>query len=166
MAEPSVAAKETAAAKETVAAVGGWRSALYGLGTALMFSISPIFIRHGLEELPSPLLGVTIGMLASTLAYGVTLLFRRSQTVQGPIPRQAVLLQLLAATLVGLSTWARWYALDIAPVGVVLALGRLNVVIVTLLSPIMIGANLERVTPRVWIGVGLIVIGSLVLLFS
>jgi uncharacterized membrane protein len=160
MGEPVVAAAEARAAESS------WRGIAFGLACALMFSISPIFIRHGLEELPSPLLGVTIGMLASTLAYGVTLLFRRSQAIPGPIPRRAVFFQLLAAILVGLSTWARWYALDIAAVGVVLALGRLNVVVVTLLSPIMIGANLERVTPRVWIGVGLILIGSLVLTFS
>jgi len=145
------------------AATSGWRGLLFGLGTALSFSISPIFIRHGLADLPSPLLGVTVGMVASTLAFGVLLLFRRNHAPGEPIPRRALMLQLAAGILVGLSTWARWLALDMAPVGVVLALGRLNVPVVILLSPLLVGQHLERVNLRVWLGAGLIVIGSLVL---
>ena len=143
----------------------GWRGMLYGLGTALAFSISPIFVRHGLEDLSSPLLGVTLGMLASTVAYGLILLLRRNHVTQGTIPRTAWVLQIAAGVLVGLSTWARWLALDIAPVGVVLALGRLNVPVVILLSPFVVGQHLERVTWRVWLGAALIVAGSLVLTF-
>ena len=145
--------------------VGGWRGAVFGLGTAVCFSISPIFIRHGLAGLPSPLLGVTIGMIASTAAYGVLLFFRRDSSSSGAIPKRALLLQLAAGILVGLSTWARWLALDLAPVGVVLALGRLNVPVVIALSPILIGQQLERVTPRVWLGAGLILAGSIVLAY-
>jgi uncharacterized membrane protein len=102
-------------------------------------------------------------MVASTLAFGVLLLFRRNHAPAEPIPRQALMLQLAAGILVGLSTWARWLALDMAPVGVVLALGRLNVPVVILLSPLLVGQQLERVNLRVWLGAGLIVIGSLVL---
>jgi uncharacterized membrane protein len=138
---------------------------LYGLVTALSFSISPIFIRRGLEGLESPLLGVTIGMIASTLAYGLILILRRRDSNSQPIPWQAVTFQFLAGVLVGLSTWARWLALDTAPVGVVLALGRLNVPVVILLSPLFIGQHLERVNLRVWLGAGLIVAGSLMLTF-
>ena len=36
---------------------------LAALGTALCWAISPIFIRDGLEGLPSPLLGVTVSMV-------------------------------------------------------------------------------------------------------
>lgn len=152
--------------KETGAvSTSGWRGALFGLGTALAFSISPIFIRHGLEDLPSPLLGVTVGMIASTLAYGLILLFRSGASQGEAIPRRAMLLQLAAGALVGLSTWARWVALDLAPVGVVLALGRMSVPVVILLSPILVGKHLERVTARVWLGAALIVAGSLVLAF-
>ncbi len=143
----------------------GWRGMLYGLGTALSFSISPIFIRRGLDNLPSPLLGVTIGMMASTLAYGIVLFLRRNHSPHEPIPRKALMFQITAGVLVGLSTWARWLALDIAPVGVVLALGRLNVPVVILLSPLLVGQQLERVNLRVWLGAALIVAGSLVLTF-
>lgn len=141
----------------------GWRSSLFGLGTALCFSISPVFIRHGLQDLPSPLLGVTIGMIFSAIAYGVALMFRRDPVNWGAVPRSALFLQFLAGVLVGLSTWARWFALDLAPVGVVIALGRLNVPIVILLSPLLIGQHLEQVTYKVWLGAGLIIAGAFIL---
>lgn len=142
-----------------------WRNSLYGLGTALCFSISPIFIRAGLAQLPSPLLGVTVGMGFSAFAYGITLLFRRNHIQQGPIPRDALLFQLAATLFVGISTWTRWIALDLAPVGVVLALGRLNVPTVILLSPLLVGKAQENVTLRVWLGAAMIVAGSIVLNF-
>lgn len=141
----------------------GWRSSLFGLGAALCFSISPVFIRHGLQDLPSSLLGVTIGMLFSTIAYGVVLIFRRAPINWGTIPHTALFLQLAAGVLVGLSTWARWFALDLAPVGVVVALGRLNVPIVIGLSPLLIGQRLEQVTYKVWLGAGLIIAGAFIL---
>ena len=140
-----------------------WLESLYGLGVAVCFSISPIFIRGGLAYLDSPLLGVTIGMSFSALAYGITLLFRRGQLTQGPLTNDAIAFQLAASVFVGLSTWTRWIALDKAPVGVVLALGRLNVPMVILLAPLLVGKTMENVTARVWLGAALIVGGSIIL---
>lgn len=140
-----------------------WRDSFFGLAVAVCFSISPIFIRGGLENLNSPLLGVTIGMGFSALAYGLTLLFRRNQLIRAPLTGDAIVFQLAASIFVGMSTWTRWIALDMAPVGVVLALGRLNVPVVVLLSPMLVGKAQENVTLRVWVGAVLIVIGSLVL---
>ncbi len=142
-----------------------WRDSIFGLGTALCFSISPIFIRGGLKDLPSPLLGVTMGMGLSALAYGVTLLFRRKQLISEPITTDALFFQLVASVFVGLSTWTRWIAFDKAPVGVVLSLGRLNVPVVILLTPLLVGNAQENVTPRVWLGAAMIVVGSVILNF-
>lgn len=142
-----------------------WRDSMFGLGTALCFSISPIFIRGGLKDLPSPLLGVTTGMGLSALAYGITLLFRRAQLIHEPVTRDALFFQLAASVFVGLSTWTRWVAFDKAPVGVVLSLGRLNVPVVILLSPLLVGNAQENVTLRVWLGAVMIVAGSIILNF-
>jgi uncharacterized membrane protein len=139
------------------------RNSVFGLGTALCFAVSAVFIRAGLEELPSPLLGVTAGMVITAATYGIILLFRRSKIEQGPIPRDALLFQIGAGIFVGLSTWARWIALDMAPVAVVLSLGRLNVPVVLLLSPLLVGRKAERVTAKVWLGAALIVAGSVIL---
>lgn len=142
-----------------------WRDSLFGLGTALCFAISPIFIRGGLDTLPSPLLGVTIGMSISALTYGALLLYRREPFFQSAIPRDAMVFQLAAGVFVGLSTWARWIALNLAPVAVVMALGRLNVPVVILLSLLLVGQREEQVTARIWLGATLIVVGSLALIF-
>lgn len=150
---------------ERKALATGWRASLFGLGAALCWAISPIFIRRGLEGLPSPLLGVTVGMIATLLAYGLALLLRGARSNATPIPRAALLFQLVAGVLVGLSTWARWIALDLAPVGVVLALGRLSVPVVIFLAPLIVGQQLEQVTRRLWLGAALIVGGSLLLIF-
>jgi len=104
-------------------------------------------------------------MVVTAGAYGIVLFFRRGKTRLGPISRDAMFFQLAAAVLIGLSTWARWVALDMAPVAVVLALGRLNIPVVILLSPLLVGRIQERVTTKVWLGAALIVIGSLVLNF-
>ena len=143
-----------------------WRDYLYGLGVALCFAISPIFIRSGLEAIPSPLLGVAIGMTISAAAYGVLLLLRRDRLNMMAVPGNLLVFQLAAGLLVGLSTWMRWIALELAPVAVVLALGRLNVPVVILLSIFLVGQQQERVTGRVWLGAALIVFGSLILIFA
>jgi uncharacterized membrane protein len=140
-----------------------WRNSLFGLGTAICFAISAIFIRNGLEELPSPLLGVSVGMTITAVVYGVVLIFRRKQIQQGPILWDAWLFQVAAGAIVGLATWARWIALDMAPVAVVMALGRTNVPVVIFLAPLLVGRKAERVTARVWLGAALIVAGALIL---
>jgi drug/metabolite transporter (DMT)-like permease len=142
-----------------------WLDSLYGLGVALCFAISPIFIRAGQEELPSPLLAVTVGMSVSALAYGILLLFRRDNLNLTSIPNSLLMYQLAAGVMVGVSTWMRWIALDMAPVAVVLALGRLNVPVVILVSLILVGQKQEQVTIRIWFGASLVVIGSLILIF-
>ena len=142
-----------------------WRRSLFGLGTALCFSLSAIFIRNGLEALPSPLLGVTVGMVVTATAYGLILFVRQRPLQLGHISRDLIFFQLAAAIFIGLSTWARWIALDKAPVAVVLTLGRLNVPIVILLSPLLVGRKQEQVTAKVWLGAALIIIGSLILNF-
>lgn len=151
------------ASGETI--VVSWQRSLAGLGTALCFAIGAVFIRSGLDEMPSPLLGVTIGMVVTTIAYAILLLFRRKPIHLADLSHDTIIFQLLAAIFVALATWARWVALNLAPVAVVLTLGRLNVPVVILLSPLLVGRHLERVTARVWLGAVLIIIGSLILNF-
>lgn len=143
-----------------------WRDSIFGLGVALCFSISPIFIRGGLDEMDSPLLGVTIGMAVSAITYGIILLVRRERLKLNQVPRQSLYYQLAAGLFVGASTWIRWLALTLAPVAVVLALGRLNVPVVIILSIFLVGQKEEQVTGRVWLGATLVVIGSLLLIFA
>lgn len=142
----------------------GWRSLPFGLSAALCWAISPIFIRYGLAELDSPILGVTVGMVASALGYGIALAIRSMRAPLPSVPMDALSFKVLAGVLVGLSTWARWIALDLAAVATVLALTLVSVPVVNLLSPLLVGRQLERVTVQVWLGSFLIIGGSLVLI--
>jgi len=143
-----------------------WLPILFGLGAAVCWAISPIFIRYGLQELESPLMGVTIGSVASSVVYAVGLLGRAvNPNMSAEIKTDAAWLKLIAGTLVGIATWLRWEALDIAPVAVVLALSLFSVPTVNFVSPLLVGQHIERVTLRVWMGSALIVAGSLILIF-
>ncbi len=148
------------------AAQAGWQASLWGLGTALCWAVSPIFIRKGLEGLPSPLLGVTAGLAGSAAAYGLALLARPGGSPGGePVSREAMLFKLAAGILVGLSTWARWIAVDLVPVAIALALSQVSVPVVLLVSPFVAGRQIEQVTARLWHGSALVIVGSSVLLF-
>jgi DME family drug/metabolite transporter len=137
-----------------------WTASLFGLGTALCWAVSPILIRQGLRDLPSPLLGVTVGLVAATLAYGLTLPLRGRGL---RFTREALAWKLAAGGLVAVATWARWASVALVPVAVVLALGLLSVPTVMAAAPALVGRQAERVTAPVLAGSALIVAGALVI---
>ena len=143
---------------------------LAGLGTAICFSSSSIFIRYGLETIPSPLIGVTIGMVFCTFAYGLILLARfRNQNDEEKnlsYSRQGIFLLFFGGIFLGFGTLSRWITIDLAPIAIVIGLSGLTVPVVLMLSPILMGRNLENVTVRIWIGAGLVIIGASLITFS
>lgn len=156
----------TASSRAIEGKATGLHSLRFGLAAAICWSLSPTFIRLGLDEVSSPILGVTVGMVASVLGYAVILAIRGSRGKVGPVEMDAIGYKLFAAVLVALATWSRWVALDLAPVAVVLALSLISVPIVNLLSPLVSGRELENVTAQTWIGSGLIIGGSLILILA
>jgi drug/metabolite transporter (DMT)-like permease len=138
--------------------------ALPGLACALMWGVSPVLTVRGLEGLDSPLLGVALGLLAAVAAYGGFLLARRGGPRPPVIAFDALAFKVIAGVLVALATWWRWIAIDGADVAVVVSLGLLSVPVVLFVSPLLVGKHLERVTPRVWAGAGLVVGGALALI--
>jgi uncharacterized membrane protein len=128
-----------------------------------MWGISPVLTIKGLDGLDSPLLGVTLGMVASVAAYGVFLLARGRQP-RAPIARGALGFKVAAGVLIAFATWLRWLAIDGTDVAVVLSLALVSVPIVLFVSPLLVGRQLEHVTRRVWLGAGLVVGGALALL--
>lgn len=143
----------------------GLRSLRLGLAAAVCWSLSPTFIRHGLAEVDDPLLGVTVGIVASALGYAVVLAVRHQVRPIGPVSWDAMGYKVLAAVLVAIATWMRWIALDLTAVAVALALSLTSVPTVNFLSPLISGRQLEQVTKQVWLGSGVIIGGSLILIF-
>jgi len=138
--------------------------ALPGLACALMWGVSPVLTLKGLDGLDAPLLGVTLGMVASTGAYGLFLIGRRRRLGAAATDRTALAFKVAAGVAVALSTWWRWLAIDGADVAVVLALALVSVPIVLFLSPLLVGRHLERVTRKVWVGATLVVGGAIALI--
>lgn len=162
----SMQAEDSGALNETKSKISIIISSSWlAIAAAACWSISPIFTRYGLQGLDSPLLGVTIGVTASALGYAVILLWQRKSWQGQAITGEAWSYKVIAGVLVGLSTWMRWVALDLAPVAVVLALTMISTPLVILLSPLISGTHLERVTKMLWAGTGLILSGALLLVF-
>ena len=84
--------------------------ALPGLACALMWGVSPVLTIKGLDGLDAPLLGVTLGMVASTAAYGLFLAGRRRRLGAATTDRTALAFKVAAGVAVALSTWWRWSA--------------------------------------------------------
>jgi drug/metabolite transporter (DMT)-like permease len=138
--------------------------ALPALGCALCWALSPALTVRGLDGLDDPLVGLTLGLLASVVGYALAFAVWRRGLGLRTAGWHALAIKLLAGVLVGLSTWGRWAALDRTAVAVVLALNLLSIPVVLLASPIAAGRHVEHVTPRVWAGAGLVVAGSLLLI--
>jgi drug/metabolite transporter (DMT)-like permease len=142
------------------------RDSVFALATAAAWSLSPILTLEGLEGLDSPLLGVTLGMLAAVIAYGALLVgsSRRLDLTAGT--REALVLKLIAGVVVALATWGRWIAIDGADVAVVLSLNMLATPVVLLVAPLLSGRQVEVVTARIWVGAALVMLGSLLLILE
>ena len=141
------------------------RDSVFALATAFLWALSPIFTVQGLDDVDSPLLGVTLGVVVSAIAYGPLLaLWPGSRERARGAPRSALALKAVVGGIVAFATWSRWFALDTATVGVVLGLGLLSVPVVLMLSPIVGGRQAEQVDARVLAGAGLVIAGSLLLI--
>ena len=138
--------------------------ALPGLACALMWGLSPVLTLEGLDGLDSPLLGVTLGMVASVAAYGLFLLGRGRQLGAPALAPGTLAFKVAAGVLVAFATWWRWLAIDGTDVAVVLALALVSVPVVLFLSPLLVGRHLEHVTRQVWLGAALVVGGALTLI--
>ena len=109
-------------------------------------------------------------MVFCTFAYGLILLVRfRKQTEEEKkisYSKQGILLLLFGGIFLGFGTLSRWIAIDLEPIAIVIGLSGLTVPVVLMLSPILMGRNLENVTVRIWIGAGLVIIGASLITFS
>jgi len=81
-------------------------------------------------------------------------------------PGRGYLLQVLAGVAIAFGMWFRYIAMNTVPVGFVTALGRLNIPIILILSPIFLKARIDATSLRLWAGSLLIVGGAVVVIFA
>ena len=139
------------------------RDSIFAFGTAFMWALSAVLTVEALEGLDSPLLGVTLGLLAATAVLGGALLARGSLGAIRSIARNTLTLKLSAAVLVAFATWFRLLALGETDVAVVLATNLIAVPITLVLAPMMVGRHVEEANARVLLGGLLVVAGVLAL---
>jgi drug/metabolite transporter (DMT)-like permease len=140
------------------------RDSVFAFGTAFMWALSAVLTVEALKGLHSPLLGVTLGLLAATAALGGALLARGSLGAIRSIAGNTLALKLFAAVLVAFATWFRLLALNETDVAVVLATNLVAVPVTLVLAPIMVGRQLEQVNARVLLGGLLVAAGVLTLI--
>jgi drug/metabolite transporter (DMT)-like permease len=140
------------------------RDSIFAFGTAFMWALSAVLTVEALEGLDSPLLGVTLGLLAATATLGGALLARGSLRAVRSIATRSLALKVVAAAVVAFATWFRLLALGVTDVAVVLATNLVSVPVTLVLAPIMVGRHLEQADARVWLGGALIVAGVLTLI--
>lgn len=140
------------------------RDSIFAFGTAFMWALSAVLTVEALKGLDSPLLGVTLGLVAATAALGGGLLARGSLGAIRSIARNTLTLKLFAAVVVAFATWARLLALDATDVAVVLAMQLLAVPVTLVLAPRLVGRHLEQTGGRVWLGALLVGVGVLALI--
>ncbi len=141
-------------------AESGW-----GLVTAFVWALSALFTVDGLQDFSYPLLGVTVGMAAAALPYGLLLLIDRAPVTWADA-RADLPLKLLAGTLVAVATWWRWLGLETTSIGVVLALQLLSVPTVLVTAPLIARRGDEVVSTRLAVGTAVVLAGALALILG
>lgn len=136
----------------------------FALAAAASWATSPLFIRKGLEGLGAPLVGVAVGLLAAAVSYAIFFAVR-GQITQDPtgLANRAVRSWIvIAGVVVAAAIAAQWTAFDLAPIGVGYALMQLAAPVVIVAAPLIVGGEMERVTPVLILAVTAIVSGSVI----
>ena len=139
--------------------------AWFGLLASLSWGTSPLFIRLGLEGLPVPLIGVTIGLASATAAYGIALTATNRWNTS-PYPWELVRWIVLAGVLVATAITSQWIAFDLIEVAVAITLMQVSTPVVILLAPLIVGSHGERITPGLVFGTALVMAGSIAVVLA
>ena len=144
-------------AKESEMTIESWQ--LWALLSAVFAALTAIFAKIGVENIGSDL-ATFIRTVVVLLSFLVLLLATGQFATSGPIsPRTWTFL-----ILSGLGTGASWLcyfrALKLGPASMVAPIDKLSVVLVALFAFAFLG---ERPSATVWMGIGLIAAGAVII---
>ncbi|HJU80735.1 MAG TPA: DMT family transporter [Acidimicrobiia bacterium] len=140
-----------------------WRRPWFALAVALIWGSTPILIRFGLERFDHPLEGLTIGLASSVLVYATLL------TATGgwkPYPTSAVRWIAFAGLCGAIAVSSQWLSFDLTTIAIAITIQQLSVIFVIALVPIMFHQPFERMNPRFFAGVTLVLTGATIVLLS
>lgn len=133
----------------------------FGIGSALAYGTSSVFIRRGVTNLAPPLVGAAIALLAATLGLAIFSLRDLSGTSLRQ-NRQAVGLLLISGVANSLGIIASFFALSLAPVVTIGPLQSINPLFTLLFSHLFL-SHLEKITPKLVVGSLLVVVGVILI---
>ncbi len=137
----------------------------FGLGSAFCWGVAPLFVRWGLRGLDVPLMGVTVALAGAAIVYGVVL-FAGASRRRLRVPRPAVRWIAISSLLVAGSIAAQWQAWDLIEVTVAITLMQLATPVVVLVAPLVVGSELERLTPMIFAGMTAVIAGSMLVVWT
>lgn len=137
----------------------------FALAAALCWGVSPLLIRWGLDGLSSPIIGVTVGLLAAALLYALVLATGIAPTTSG-VPGEAVGWILVGGVLVAGAIAAQWTALDLTEVSTVVTLQQMATPVVVLVAPFVVGTDTEKWTWRLIGGMVAVLAGSTLMIWA
>ena len=137
----------------------------FALAASLSWGTSPLFIRWGLDGLPSPVIGVTVGLAAAASLYAVVLASGRTPTSAGTPPEVRRWI-LIGGFLFAGAIAAQWTALDLVEVNVVVTLQQVATPVVVLVAPFIVGTAIERWTRRLIVGMVAVIAGSTMVIWA
>jgi drug/metabolite transporter (DMT)-like permease len=141
-----------------------WRRPWFALAVALIWGSTPLLIRLGLERFDHPVAGLTIGLASSVVVYGMLLAL--TGRWRGPVPGTAVSWIMFAGLCGAIAVSSQWVSFDLTTIAVAITIQQLSVLFVIALVPIMFRQPFERMNPRYFAGVLLVLMGATIVLLS
>lgn len=138
----------------------------FALAAAFSWGSSPLFIRWGLEGLDSPLIGVTVGLLAATLAYAFALAVARRRRASQKPSRAGYAWASVAGVVVAICIAFQWIAFDLIPVAVAITLIQFSAPTIIAVAPFLVGSEAEHPTPTLILGAASILAGSILVVLA
>jgi drug/metabolite transporter (DMT)-like permease len=141
-----------------------WRRPWFALGVALIWGSTPLLIRLGLERFDHPVEGLTIGLASSVVVYA--LLLTLTGRWRGPVPGVAIRWIIFAGFCGAIAVSSQWVSFDLTTIAIAITIQQLSVLFVIALVPIMFHQPFERMNPRFFAGVLLVLMGATIVLLA
>jgi len=138
------------------------RALFFGLGTGVLWGITPVMMKIGLQGADAPVAGAFISFLAATAALSLSLLNPDRRSSFSNLPRNIVIAYCIVGILAGIANLFRFLSLNLAPASVVTPLLSTTPVFLLTLS-FVLNRRLEVFSLPVVVGTIAVVIGAVLL---
>lgn len=140
------------------------RSPWLALTVALIWGSTPLLIRLGLEQYDHPVEGLTLGMASSVVVYAAILTATRRW--RGAVSGTALRWMAIGGFFSAVAVSAQWLSFDLTTIAIAITIQQFSVIFVIALVPIMFRQPFERMNPRFFGGVVLVLTGATIVLLS